>query len=219
MNKTIRALSTAALLAAPLTGWPVFDPVNDDTDIFLANPAFTAVRPNVLIFVDNTANWNTAFDTEKAALQAFFGGLTDTVNVGMAMFVETGGGNDSVDGAYMRFGIRQMTDTNRTALAGQVNSLDRLGDKSNNAVYSLAMDEMDRYFAGTASYSGYGKVKRDYAGNTADNAAAASLPGNPFTSAGSTTYVSPIVDGCQKNFIVVAAAVDRADGMEDILHW
>ena len=45
MNKTIRALSTAALLAAPLTGWPVFDPVNDDTDIFLANPAFTAVRP------------------------------------------------------------------------------------------------------------------------------------------------------------------------------
>ena len=55
MNKTIRALSTAALLAAPLAAWPVFDPVNDDTDIFLANPAFTAVRPNVLIFVDNTA--------------------------------------------------------------------------------------------------------------------------------------------------------------------
>src|SRR2546421_95955 len=125
MNKTIRALSTAALLAAPLTGWPVFDPVNDDTDIFLANPAFTAVR-------------------------------------------------------------------------------------------SLAMDEMHRYFAGTASYSGYGKVKRDYAGNTADNAAAASLPGNPFSSVGSTTYVSPIVDGCQKNFIVVISNGPAGDNSSSL---
>src|SRR5947208_3616332 len=200
MNKTIRALSTAALLAAPLAAWPVFDPVNDDTDIFLANPAFTAVRPNVLIFVDNTANWNTAFDTEKAALVAFFGGLTDSVNVGLSMFVETGGGNDNVDGAYVRFGIRQMTNTNKTALASMVNGLDQLGDKGNNATYSLAMDEMHRYFAGTASYSGYGKVKRDYAGNMVNNPSAAGLAGNPFTSDTSTTYHSPIVDGCQKKF-------------------
>ncbi len=35
-----------------------FDPVNDDTDIFLANPSFTATRPNVLVFLDNTANWS-----------------------------------------------------------------------------------------------------------------------------------------------------------------
>ena len=41
-----------------------FDPVNDDTDIFLANPNVTANRPNVLIFIDNTANWNTAFTNE-----------------------------------------------------------------------------------------------------------------------------------------------------------
>src|SRR5437868_10074897 len=50
--------------------------------------------------------------------------------------------------------------------------------------------------------SGYGKVKRDYAGNTTYNAAAANLPGNPFTSATSTTYVSPITNPCQKNVVL-----------------
>ncbi len=50
--------AAAALLFAPLAGWAVFDPVNDDTDIFLANPAFDVTRPNVLIFVDNTSNWS-----------------------------------------------------------------------------------------------------------------------------------------------------------------
>ena len=198
----LRAIATAALLLVPQTGWSVFDPVNDDTDIFLANPAFNAERPNVLIFIDNTANWNQAFDTEKAGLLSVFGQLTDSFNVGIAMFVETGGGNDNIDGAYVRFGVRQMTTTNKTALSSLVSGLDKLGDKGNNATYSLAMGEMYRYFAGVASYSGYGKVKRDYAGNTANNAAAANLPGNPFTSAASTTYVSPIVNGCQRNFII-----------------
>src|SRR6267378_2218555 len=198
----LRAIAAAALLLVPQIGWSVFDPVNDDTDIFLANPAFSAQRPNVLIFIDNTANWNQAFDTEKAGLISVFNGLTDAYNVGIAMFVETGGGNDNVDGAYVRFGVRQMTATNNAALSGMVNALDKLGDKGNNATYSLAMGEMYRYFAGVASYSGYGKVKRDYAGNTTYNSAAASLPGNPFTSAASTTYVSPIVNGCQRNFII-----------------
>jgi type IV pilus assembly protein PilY1 len=198
----LRAIATAALLLVPQIGWSVFDPVNDDTDIFLANPAFSAERPNVLIFIDNTANWNTAFQTEKDGLISVFSGLTDAYNVGIAMFVETGGGNDSVDGGYIRFGIRQMTATNKSALSTMVYNLDRLGDKSNNAVYSLAMGEMYRYFAGVASNSGYGKVKRDYAGNSANNPAAANLPRNPFTSAASTTYVSPIVNGCQRNFII-----------------
>jgi hypothetical protein len=54
----LRAALTATVLAVTPLGWAAFDPVNDDTDIFLANPAFTATRPNVLLFVDNTANWS-----------------------------------------------------------------------------------------------------------------------------------------------------------------
>ena len=55
--KLLRLAAAAALLAVPPAGWTAFDPVNDDTDIFLANPSFSATRPNVLIFLDNTANW------------------------------------------------------------------------------------------------------------------------------------------------------------------
>ena len=49
-----------------------FDPVNDDTDIFLANPSIISNRPNVLLYIDNTANWNTAFANEKTALVNVF---------------------------------------------------------------------------------------------------------------------------------------------------
>src|SRR5205823_2319219 len=137
--RTFRLVVAATLAAVPQLGWTVFDPVNDDTDIFLANPTITAERPNVLIFVDNTANWNTAFDMEKAALQAVVGNLDDTYNVGFAMFVETGNPNDNVDGSYIRFGIRQMTTTNKSALSNMIGGFDKLGDKGNNATYSLAM--------------------------------------------------------------------------------
>ena len=109
-----------------------------------------------------------------------------------------------------------MTDTNKNALASTVNGLDQLGDKGNNATYSLAMDEMHRYFAGTASYSGYGKVKRDYAGNMVNNPSAAGLDGNPFTSDTSTTYHSPIVDEGQKNFIVVISNGPAGDNSSSL---
>src|SRR5690242_1533362 len=157
-TRTFASLAAAALLVAPHAGWTTFDPVNDDTDIFLANPTIAAERPNVLIFIDNTANWNTAFSTEKSALVSVVNSLDDTYNVGTMMFVETGNPNDNVDGAYVRFGIRQMTSTNKAALSGMVNALDNTGDKGNNATMSLAMLEIFRYFSGGASYSGYGKV-------------------------------------------------------------
>src|SRR3989442_13016822 len=68
----LRAIATATLLLVPHTGWPVFDPVNDDTDIFLANPAFNAEAPNVLIFIANTATWNQAFDMETSGFISVF---------------------------------------------------------------------------------------------------------------------------------------------------
>ncbi|NIO42988.1 MAG: hypothetical protein GTO41_24215, partial [Burkholderiales bacterium] len=54
----------AVMFVAGLASAFAFDPVNDDTDLFLANPAYAAPRPNILIFLDNTANWNTRFDNE-----------------------------------------------------------------------------------------------------------------------------------------------------------
>ena len=62
-----KALFAAALTLAAPAGFGAFDPVNDDTDIFLADPSFVAERPNVLIIMDNTANWNQPFTAEKTA--------------------------------------------------------------------------------------------------------------------------------------------------------
>lgn len=199
------ALLSMAICAAFIAGAPMalaFDPVNDDTDIFLANPAIAAERPNVLIILDNTANWNVPFDNEKAALVSVVNSLNNNYNVGLMMFPETGGGNDSIDGGYVRFAIRQMTTTNKSALSTIVNNLDKLGDKGNNATPGLAMYEAYAYYTGITARAGYGKVKRDYAGNTTNNPLAASLPGNAFASSTTQTYTSPIVDPCQKNFII-----------------
>ena len=192
----IAALALCAQMAA------AFDPVNDDTDIFLANPGIAAERPNVLIILDNTANWNTAFVNEKSALVSVINSLTDSFNVGLMMFPETGGSNDSIDGAYVRYGIRRMTATNKSALSTLVNNLDQTADKGNNATTSLAMYEAYAYYAGITARAGYGKVKRDFNGNTANNPLAASLSPNAFSNSSTQNYTGPITDACQKNFII-----------------
>jgi len=173
----------------------------EDIDIYSGLSGAVGV-PNVLIILDNTANWNSPFDAEKSALVSTVSGLSETVNIGLMMFPETGNPNDNVDGGYVHFGVRPMTGANKGALGTMVNALDKLNDKGNNATYGLAMHEAYVYFAGGGSLSGFGKVKRDYAGNTVNNSLAAGLPGNPFTSASSTTYISPMNNECQKNFII-----------------
>ena len=49
----------------------------EDIDIFLTPPS-TAVRPNVLIIVDNTANWNSSFSSEMQALPSVIRRLPTT---------------------------------------------------------------------------------------------------------------------------------------------
>src|SRR5262249_34419344 len=44
--------------------------------------------------------------------------------------------------------------------------------------------------------------KRDYAGNAVKNPFTATLSGNAFTSDTSQSYVSPVSDGCAKNYVV-----------------
>jgi type IV pilus assembly protein PilY1 len=207
MKKTLIAFTLACSVA---TAWSTatqaaFDPVNDDTDLFLANPALSSPRPNVLIFLDNTANWNTRFVNEKLALSKVFSNLSDKFNVGLMMYTETGAGNNGPDGGYVRSAVRPMTAANRLAMASLITSLDQIGDQGNNATVSLAMHEIYSYFAGGAARSGI-KKKRDYAGNviaglTASNNVYA-LPGNALSSSAATDYASPITDGCQRNVLI-----------------
>jgi len=214
VKKLLRALLLAALAAFTPSSLAVFDPVNDDTDIFLANPEFNAQRPNVLIILDNTANWNTPFSAEKTALVNAVSSLGEAFNVGLMMFTETGSGNGNPDGGYVKFAVRQMTAANKAALTSVVTGLDRNNDKSNGGKTALAMYEAFQYYGGTTAYAGANKVKRDYAGSP-DNIAG-SLAGNAFTSSGSTTYVSPIVDGCQRNFIIYISNGPAQDNAADL---
>ncbi|MBF0339656.1 MAG: hypothetical protein HQL95_01670 [Magnetococcales bacterium] len=182
-----------------------FDPVNDDTDLFLSNPNVTSDRPNVLILLDNTANWNQPFVNEKSALVSVVANLSELYNVGLMMFPETGNPNDNTDGGYVRFAVRQMTSTNKTVLAAMVNSLHILNDKGNNATTGLAMYEAYLYFSGSASRAGYGKIKTDFANNIANNPASANNLGSyalPASPTAASLYNAPIASGCQKNFII-----------------
>ena len=211
---------TAVIVACLAGGVPPvhadFDPVNDDTDIFLANPNIPAQRPNILIYLDNTANWNTAFENEKDALVSVFNSLTDEFNVGMMLFTESG---STGDGGYIRYAVRQMTPTNRSVLANLVDEFDDQDDRSNNNRTGLGMLEAHRYFSGGAPYAGYETAgsKNDFANNTSYKACSScTVTSHPSTAASlgeyaldtdsaGTSYNTPVVDGCQSNFIIYIA--------------
>src|SRR6266849_5323682 len=200
LTYTLKALAALVLVfgVAIPRGFAAFDPIGEDIDIFLANPSFTAERPNVLFMVDNTANWNQAFANEKSAMVTVVKSASSDFNFGLMLFNESGQPNHH--GAYVRFGIRQMNSVNKPALMTIINNFDQLGDKGNNNEVSEMMYEAYAYWAGITANLGFGQAKRDYRGNTANNPPAASLPGNAFTDVGTNTYTSPIADACQKNF-------------------
>lgn len=182
----IRAFGLFAVFG--LSSWSLAQ----DTDLFVDNPGADDRLPNVLIILDNTANWSasaagtTKFALEKAALQSVFSQLPEgKFNIGMMLFSETGGGNGNPSGGYVRYAIREMDATNKASLGSLIAGLGINADKGNGAEYALAMHEAYLYFKGQNARAGHNKVKRDeYAFNP-----------NP-------KYRSPIVDACAKNYII-----------------
>ena len=154
-----------ALAAVPVYAQATFDPVNDDTDLFMMNPAIDPVAPNILIMIDNTANWSSVFDAEKTAIVQVVGALTENVNVGLMLYTLTGSGAvepgyGNIDGGYPLYGIRAVgpetaaSVANRTVLNTIVNGFDGNTEKSNNTALSLAMYDAYAYFKGIAAHAG-----------------------------------------------------------------
>ena len=54
---------------------------------------------------------------EKSALVSVVQNLSDAFNLGMILYPETGGGNDNIDGAYIRYHVRQMIGDNQVAVS------------------------------------------------------------------------------------------------------
>lgn len=186
--------------------------VAEDIDLFLGLPASEIDTPNVLFIIDNTGNWSAPFEAEMDALSTVFQSLPEgSVNVGIMMFTETGGGNNNVDGAYVRAAIRPMTGTNQGLYSDLILSFDSIQDKSNSGKAGLTMAEAYRYFSGGAPEAGNRKVKTDYSGNTSGTDASKAIYAIPdegvFRNAledkNSSPYRSPIADGfCGKNYII-----------------
>lgn len=185
----------------------------EDIDLFVGADSTTVDVPNVLIIMDNTANWNDAFSNEKAALVSVFNSLPENkFRLGLMLYSESGGGNGNPGGAYVRAALRLMDATNRPLYSNMVNGLSNTNpnsDKGSGRALGLAMAEAYRYYSGGAAYAGHNKVKRDYPDNTVSPSSAYSasnavyaLSGNAFASSASSTYVNPVTSGCQKNFII-----------------
>ncbi len=194
--------------------------IAEDIDLFVGAAPSTTDVPNVLIILDNTANWNSAFTNEMAALSSVVSGLpANKFRVGLMAFTETGGGNTGNDGAYVRAAIRLMDSTNKTKYQNLVNGLDQTADKSNGGKIAKSMEEAYLYFSGGVPHAGNGKNKTDYTGNasgTASSNAIYALTANALPSKAGSPYLSPVVASCAKNYIIYISNGAAQDNNSDI---
>ncbi len=219
------------LLACLLPLFTQLPALAEDIDLFLGVSATATSAPNVLLMVDNTANWNTPFVAEKAALVNTFNGLTtNTFNVGVMMFTETSGADSGNDGGYVRAAIRPMTAANKTRYANMINALDVGNDKSNGGKIGKAMEEAYLYYSGGTPHAGNSKAKTDYTGNVyspspaalgaalASSRAVWAVSGNALTSKTATTYQNPLAaSGCAgRNYIIYISNGAAQDNASDI---
>lgn len=212
-NQLLKSLLVAMLLAFHLSAKA------DDIDLFVGAPPSATDVPNVLIVLDNTANWNAAFTNEMAALVSVVNALpANKFRVGLMLFTETGSGNSGNDGAYVRAAIRLLDSTNKTKYQNLVNSLDVGADKSNGGKIGKSMEEAYLYFAGGAPHAGNNKVKTDYTGNvsgTASSNAIYALANNALSSKAGSPYTSPVIASCAKNFIIYISNGAAQDNSSD----
>jgi len=203
-----KLLCFIALTLGLMGAAPVQAQYTSDIDIY-SGPNGVNDAPNVLIVLDNTGNWSSAFTNEIAALVSTVNALpANRFRVGLMMFTESGDGNTGDDGGYIRSAIRLLDTNYQIKLKALLNSLvssTGTGDGSNGGKASMAMAEAYYYFAGKSPYAGNNKNKTDFAGNTYGTAASQAvyaISGNVLASKSGSPYVSPVLSACQRNYII-----------------
>lgn len=216
----MKTIFSKVLLAALLVGG--LQARAEDIDLFVGMPpdGTAVLAPNVLIVLDNTANWNQPFTNEMAALSSVVGALPeDKFNLGLMLFTETGKDNSNTEGGYVRAAIRPLTADYKSKFQNLVNSLDKNDDKGNGGKAAKAMWEAYQYYSGGEPHAGNGKVKSDYAGNASgSNASKAiyALAGNALDSKNATVYNAPQAQGCVKNYIIYISNGAAQDNNSDL---
>jgi type IV pilus assembly protein PilY1 len=156
-----RILAATFAAAAAFTGPAMVSA--EDIDIFTATPV-TNSKPNVLVVLDNSSNWNstlgpntcntgnmadnTKFAAEICALTRVLAAVPDNkLRMGLMMFAESGD-----NGGYVRFGMRNMDSTNKTALSNMLKGFVANGSGTDNSgsnqPYGKTMEEVFKYFGG-----------------------------------------------------------------------
>src|SRR5512134_2167880 len=210
----------------------------EDVDLFVGAAA-SVQNPNVLVIIDNSANWNSASQhwvgaggespfkqgqSELRALRSVVGELNDKINLGLMLF--TPGQGSYADGGYVRFHVRQMTPTHKSALQELIGT-DICVDKPNflngtpNCIfknysgaeqaatadtdYSAALFEVFKYFGGYTSsahaHDGMaGSPVDTLAGPLATHFGPVRFAGNPDLN----TYAPPVgpANSCGKNYVI-----------------
>jgi hypothetical protein len=148
-----------------------------DTDIFAAQNAAGAA-PNVLIVLDNTANWSrqsqhwpgggSQGQSEANAIKRVIQNLPGSINIGLLEFVTGGPAGDN--GGFVRYAISPMgtaqgttATTNRTNFASALttiyNNITSPNEKTNGGQpYGNLMYDAYNYFAGATPYASSGDV-------------------------------------------------------------
>jgi type IV pilus assembly protein PilY1 len=237
MSQSRRLISIAFALALAATPPSYVDA--EDIDLFVgSSPAAAASRPNVLIIIDNSANWSAASQqwpgnvkqgqSELRALRTVAGEVSDSINLGLMLF--TPGSGSNFDGAYVRYHVRQMTAGNKTALQeliGDQNCAD--GPNSLNGTpnclfknfdtpiekvgtaktdYSAGLFEAFKYFGG---YTSPANAQSGIAGTPlgANRFGTERYSGNPDAKSDAAGYVNGALDP-QKRFY--SSPIDATNG-------
>lgn len=155
----------------------------DDIDLYSGGEQITGAETNIVIFLDNSANWSNASgwtttqgEAELAALKTVIDTLNDSVNVGVMMHAQNG----SSSGAYVRFAVRPMNPENRAKLKAVFDDIASTApnapqDKvSQSQAGDPAIEEVLRYFnsgrdpalALSLGFPAVRDTKADYTNNT-----------------------------------------------------
>lgn len=221
-----RLISVALALALGAT--PPSSVDAEDVDLFVgSSSAAVASRPNVLIVIDNSANWSAASQhwaggvkqgqSELRALRTVMSELGDSINLGLMLFTPGSGSNK--DGAYVRYHVRQMTAANKAAmqeLIGDANcvngpnslngtpnclfrNFDDPGEKVGTAKtdYSAGLFEVFKYLGGHTSPA---NAQTGTAGSPVDSShfGTARYSGDPDAKADPAAYVNGTTDSLKR---------------------
>lgn len=126
----------------------------EDIDIY-GSTTSAATNPNILIVIDNSANWSAASQhwpggikqgqAELNALRNLTNELSTDVNVGLMLFTEgSSANNPNGPGGYVRYHIRQMTAPNKNALMELIGTSSCVaGNNSLNATPNCLYNNFD----------------------------------------------------------------------------